>query len=86
MGIGSCVGGNPKNRSLRIVIPWEPYDLKEKWCPQCRFWVLISDFYLDASRDDGIATRCKKCDNAYRAKKYRNKKERETKKVGHSIP
>ena len=45
---------------------------KEKFCPNCRQWLDINDFYIDnyrptvAGESDNHKAYCKKCDNAKR--------------------
>ncbi len=69
MGVGYCTNGGPKNKSHKIVIPWDPLEIPESWCSQGRHFCATDDFY-------GETRRCKQCDNAYRARKYRQKAKR----------
>jgi len=60
----------PKSQDIEILVPYiEPARVTDKWCPQCRQWKNLSDFYADASQWNGVCSVCKKCDNSNRAQR-----------------
>jgi hypothetical protein len=68
--LGHQIGGQTEKNTTKIIVPWSPSELTERWCFQCRSFQDKADFYSGCNR-------CKKCDHAYRIVKKRNKKERE---------
>ena len=69
MGMVHCFRGSPKNGRNRIVIPWEPIEERDKWCPRCRQFLPLNSFYPNHYKVYGLSDKCKTCDNAYRRKK-----------------
>lgn len=58
----------------KFIIPYEePTGIPEKWCWRCRRFKPFSEFYKSRKSASGYASKCKACDNAYRAEKYRKK-------------
>jgi len=48
--------------------------VKLKRCTKCRRWKELSDFNKDRARKDGLKVYCKRCNNAYALKRYRQNK------------
>jgi len=46
----------------------------EKYCWDCRRWLLEASFGMDASRGDGFATRCRDCGNRAARERYRGRR------------
>ena len=45
--------------------------VKQKRCSKCKKWKDESEFFKNRARKDGLKSRCKDCDKAYRRKRYR---------------
>lgn len=62
--MGSFLGSR-KTAAKKIGLTLEEYDQKisdgMKWCTDCKSWKLVSDFYKDATRGDGISAKCISC-------------------------
>jgi hypothetical protein len=48
--------------------------MKVKFCPRCKLWKLITEFYKCASRPDGVQSYCKPCWNKYAHNRVKNNK------------
>jgi hypothetical protein len=53
----------PKTGSGEIVIPDEEPE-ETFWCPRCRKYRPIKDWYLNTARSTGRSSYCKLCHNA----------------------
>ena len=49
-----------------------------KWCPSCRSFQPVERFTPDASKSDGLQSRCRECDNAKCREYYHLRGGRET--------
>jgi hypothetical protein len=52
--------------------------IKAKWCPSCEALRPVERFTPDASKADGLQSRCRECDNAKCREYYRARGGRET--------
>ena len=77
MGVGYLSGRKTKDRRDPIIMPWEPVEYLEKWCPKCRLFVAKAEFYASSRNPDGLEEKCKLCDHAKRSRNRKKKRERE---------
>ena len=76
MGVGYCAGQFSKSDYPEIIVPHIEVCLPiEKWCPQCRRYKPIEEFYKDAKETTGLHWRCKQCDNSARKMNKRRVRE-----------
>ena len=65
MGLGYSNSRRTKAGSVVILVPsLDPDD--DKWCWICKQYKSKSKFYSDSTKSDGIAPKCKECDNRTR--------------------
>ena len=74
MELGYRTGQGTKAKNSEIIVPSLNFE-DDKWCPTCKQYKLIKEFYSDAGREGGIAYTCKECDNKRRMGRYRRAKE-----------
>ena len=73
MGVGHAHCGNPKSQANKILVPYDPSEslAPDIWCPRCRSFNFIDDFYTHSGKPNGRVSMCKPCDQAYRNAKRR---------------
>lgn len=71
--MGYSYGGLTKSKTFE-GLEIEPDN--DRWCPRCRRFKLLTEFYPNAAKASGLSSMCKPCDNAYRREKWEQKGER----------